>query len=274
MATHRWTGAADGVTLTTVGNWFNETAAATTTAFAAGDILFITSSTVDITAGLDFGSTNLEAVYISFNKNLGTSSTSASFNVSNAATSKLVYTGTGQFCNITARAAGAITLIQAFHAQGKLRISGGATVTNLEIGPTATVELDATGTVTNLYQGGGSIVAAAGTAFTIVDILAGTMLTSRSIATARVLGSNSAIFTIDTAAFTTNLLVSGGARVNHQSTGTITAGTIGSNSRIDAAGSLRTFTVTNFTRFVGAYFLDSESVAPTYTNAVVKRCYV
>jgi hypothetical protein len=270
ISIHHWTGLSGDHNIGTVGNWYNETAGATTVSFGDGDTLYIIagSDTSDITTGT-LGPTQFAGVYISFDRNIGTSSASITVNASNGA-AILQYSGTGSYCNITAGASGITNAKIVSTGPGTFRLAGGTT-TNLEVGQGANVTVDPSAVVTNGYTSGGSIVADTGTAFTSLVVTAGTVQTARNITNAEAYGSGSLLVMTQAATFATSGKIMGGARANFRNNQlvTIAAPTVGANSRLDAVGATRNIVANNITRYGNAYVLDNEtgiSVSKTGTT--------
>lgn len=111
MADKHWRGTAGDGDWSNTNNWSATRGGATGAgAPASNDVVYIESGP-DITAGLSQGSVDLNGLTITFDGNIGTSSTSLTIAVSGTSGATLTYRGTGKICNITAGTNGILSLI-------------------------------------------------------------------------------------------------------------------------------------------------------------------
>lgn len=254
MATRNWTGAAQDGNFGTAGNW--------DTAPVDGDSIVIATGDRDINAGLTSG-LNFVNVTITegFRFNIGGAADALSVE-GISGTLKVVVAG--QFVKIlcTGGTGPIVACTVVFKSRGLFSFSSG-TMTTLHASGAGTVDISASAVVTNMRNNGPIVTAAAGTAFTIFNIGAGQLTTSRSIGT--FIGSQSKLITLSAAAISTAATVGNGCIFNHQASGTIASLETMQGSTFTPSGNTNAgFTVTALYRHTNSQ-VDREYGGVAYT---------
>lgn len=255
-----WTGGAADGNFQTASNWIDlATGVAAVASPASTDTCTINQTSTAITAGLSNAAVDLATLAIGpgFTGSIGAIGTSLTI----AVTTQFTYAGRCSICNITAGTSG--IALASVGGSGTVSLTGGTT-TLLVVGPSGTVYVAAAATVTGLDNSGG-VTADAGTAFTTVKQGAGALVSARNLGTATITGG--VVQATGLATLTSGTIGGANARLNWNSTGTITFAEVMAAGRADAQGALAGFTITNCTVHPGAnYAFDYETVNITRTN--------
>lgn len=256
----KWTGATDQHNFQTAGNWLDlGTSAAALAGPATGDTVNIVDTNHLINAGLSNTAVDLAFLNIGgdFTGQVGTSGSPLLIAVSSGTQGVFTYDARASLCNISAGTNGIDKAV--IRGSGTVAFVGGTTVA-LSVAIGGTADIQAAAVVTGITNTGGTITAAAGTAFTTSLNGAGNLISARSLGTS-IIGSG--LVQTTGVAGATAVTVTSTGRLNTQSTGTFTLITALAGARVDAAGALLPVTVTTLKLSDGAHAYEKEMVQVT-----------